>query len=398
MKTRVLVALALMLFPFMLNSAFAAQGGNGNGGNGGGGGPSNGDLYGDAVYLYRDDDGVPIILNGCIRPLGADGRVLALNVDLDQDGDAQTPQAIEDDFYDAECDGGDDGLLLMTRTLGDFTAAAEAEDDDELEACDPIKNCTDYVVEAELGRLSLLRSPDRVLDRQYEEAVKALTTGGGFYLDEGGRFVTSGGTFDSPLINLALFREYLLFGELMDPATALTIFNPTAWGETNDYPYDFVTAAAFALGAGDDKEGTGIDPEIVVRAVGILALAELTEALPTHKFEYEGRTEHFLDFSSFRYVREETFPGNICYDYLDEVTNSYIRVSMPIIEAVFGLPLPPDPDNDEEPEAFVNIEGFALAANDARRVLVFTHDNLALFADSVFETTEITLDNCPPLN
>lgn len=391
MNTRVLVALAMMLSPFMLNSAFAAQGGNGNGGSGG---PSNGDLYGDAVYLYRDDDGVPITLNGCIRPLGADGRVLALNVDLDQDGDAQTPQAIDTEDYDAECDGGDAGLLLMTKTLGDFTAAAEAEDDDELEACDPIKNCTDYVVEAELGRLSLLRSPDRVLDRQYEEAVKALTTGGSFYLDEGGRFVTSGGTFDSPLINLALFREYLLFGKLMDPAPAtdLLIFDPTEWALPNGYPYDFVTAAAFALGAGDDKEGTGIDPEIVVRAAGILALAELTVALPTHEFKYEGRTEHFLDFSSFTYVREDTFPGNICYDYLDGSTNSYLRVSMPIIEAVFGLA---DPDNGE---AFVNIKGFALAANDARRVLVFTHDNLALFADSVFETTEITLDNCPPLN
>jgi len=390
-----LVFPVLLLLSFILaSSAYAAQGGNGNGGNGG---PSNGDLYGDAVYLYRDVNGVPIVLNDCIRPLGADGRILALNADYDADiGDVISPEAIDDSHYDAVCD--DSVLALRSSATRKITGQkivplADDGDDDELEACDPIKNCTDWMVEVDLGRLSLLKSPDRVLDRQQAEAVKNLTSGGPITLDEGGRFVVGGSTFDSPLINLALYREYHLWGELRDPETGVVIFNPDVWAADNGYEfYDFLTAAAFAIGAGDDKEGAGVDSEVATRAAGILALAEGTLVMDTWPFHYQGNNLEFLNYSTFTYLRSDIYTGNICFDYFDEDEGDYVRDSMSVIEAVFGLG---DLDNGV---IFENLEGFARAANDARLVMLFTHDNLVQFVDGVFQTTEITEDNCPPLN
>ena len=50
------------------SAAYAA--GDNAGGNGGGGQnnkPMKGDLYGDVVYLLRDETGIPIVVNGCIR-------------------------------------------------------------------------------------------------------------------------------------------------------------------------------------------------------------------------------------------------------------------------------------------------------------------------------------------
>jgi hypothetical protein len=59
------------------------------------------------------------------------------------------------------------------------------------------------------------------------------------------------------------------------------------------------------------------------------------------------------------------------------------------MEIVFG---------DPEDVTADQLTGFALAANDARRVLVFAHDNQIVLIDSVFESTELTEQNCPPLN
>jgi len=389
MKALISILILLMLMPV------AVQAGNGNGGGGGNGGPTNGDVYGDSVYLLRDENGVPILVNGCIRPLGADGKVLALNADLDPDtGDPITPDAIESDDYDSVCEA--DDMQLMSVNSSRITLAADAEDEDELEACDPIKNCIESVVETDLGRLSLLKSPDRVLDRQFDEVIKNLSTGGVIWFDFGGRFVVGSSTFDSPLSNMVLFREYLISGALIDPLTDEIIFDPDQWGLDNEYPYDFLTAAALALGAGADKEGGGLDAEIAIRTGEILGLPVLTDVLDTHSLHYEGKTLLFLDFSDFAYTREKIFKGNVCYDRYDTTGGAWVRESKSILDAVFGE----DPDNVME---FTNIAGFALAADDARRVIVFTHDNEMWFADSIFEFTAMdTLDwtenICPPLN
>jgi hypothetical protein len=234
-----------------------------------------------------------------------------------------------------------------------------------------------------------------VLDRQLQEAIAKLESGGEIKLDASGRPVVGGVTFDSPLLNLALFREFHLWGAIVKNPLKINeelVFDPQQIAPE----HNFILAAAFGLGAGDDKEDPGIDREIAVRTEAIIDLGGLIQGLgdeavlpESYEFKYEGRTSYFVNYSDFSYSRESTFPGNVCYDYYVEDDLKWYRESGSIMEIVFGDPL--DVTADE-------LTGFALAANDARRVLVFAHDNQIVFIDSVFETTEITPDNCPPLN
>jgi hypothetical protein len=383
--------LCLMAVPTLL----AAQGGNGNGGGGGnqGDGPDNGVIYGDAVYLLRDPDtGVPVTINGCIRPLwGPDGGVLAVNADFATD-DYKPEVAPENIEGWSSCEP---AVLASEEALIKQVILADDDADDELEACDVIANCMDYVTEADLGRLSILKSPDRVLDRQLEEAITKLESGGEIKLDASGRPVVGGVTFDSPLLNLALFREFHLWGAIVkNPLTdnEEVVYEPAQY----KHPHDFILAAAFGLGAGDDKEDPGIDLEIAVRTAAIIDLGGLIHELgdeavlpESYEFTYEGRTSYFANYSGFSYSRKSTFPGNVCYDFYVEADSKWYRESGSIMEIVFG---------DPEDVTADQLTGFALAANDARRVLVFAHDNQIVLIDSVFESTELTEQNCPPLN
>ena len=378
----------------------AAQGGSGNGGGkgNGGDGPDNGVIYGDAVYLLRDpDSGVPELINGCIRPLwGPDGAILAINADIataDYTPEA-TPESIIAKYSEgySDCEPQD---LDSVNTADEQVVLADDDADDELEACDVISRCLEYVTEADLGRLSILKSPERVLDRQLQEAIAKLESGGEIKLDASGRPVVGGVTFDSPLLNLALFREFHLWGAIVKkPLTdnEEVVFDPAQIAPE----HNFILAAAFGLAAGDDKEDPGIDSEITVRTEAILDLGGLIYALgddavlpDSYPFTYEGRTNYFVNYSLFSYSRKSTFPGNVCYDYYVSDEVKWYRESGPIMEIVFG---------DANDVTADELTGFALAANDARRVLVFAHDNDIVFIDSVFEETELTQDNCPPLN
>lgn len=392
-----ILLLGLMLGIVAGSTAFAAQGGNGGGGGGGGNGgtgPDKGDLYGDAVYLLRNvDTGVPEIINGCIRPImGRDGLVLAINADqATADYVPETaPESIEG-WYNCEQDPQD---LEAADSNVKTVIMADDDGDDELEACDVISRCLDYVEEADMGRLSILKAPERVLDRQLEEAISKFESGGEVSLDASGRPVVGEETFDSPLLNLALYREFHFWGAIVK--------NPLEDDEELVYDpgQDFILAAAFGLGAGDDKEDPGIDHEIAVRSAAIIGLGEQIHELAladsavlpdSHKFEYEGTTSYYVNYEGFSYSRADTFPGNICYDFFDEELGDYVRTSRPIIEAVFAGDPVPYPVAEQ-------LTGFAQAANDARRVLVFVHDNLVKYVDSVFEVNEITEEMCPPLN
>ena len=196
---------------------------------------------------------------------------------------------------------------------------------------------------------------------------------------------------------MVLFREYLISGALIDPVTDEIVFDPDQWGLDNEHPYDFLTAAALALGAGADKEGGGLDAEIAIRTGEILGLPVLTNVLDTHTLHYEGKILLFLDYSGFEYIRENIFTGNVCYDWYDTIGGAWVRESKSILDAVFGS------DNPDNGTLFTNVAGFGQAADDARRVIVFTHDNEVWFADSIFEFTAMDTDDwtvniCPPLN
>ena len=367
--------------------AMAAQGDNG--GNGGGGKnnqPDKGDLYGDVVYLLRDEFGIPIVANGCVRPLdNPDGKLLALNADDPNPDSGIQSVAAPEDYIDRYNDCGftpPDLLLKGNLNLN----VAEAEDDTELEACDPISECVAFTHEVELGRLSVLRSPPSVVEKALNDANMAISGADTVGLDWGGRLYVDESSLDSPLVNLAMMREFLDKGFLAE-------FDPVLFALEKLYSPDLYNAnmaAAFGLGAGDDKEGMGIDSEVVLRVHESLKLGleyyldqngSLKWGTPPQGSVYLYRGYH-VDFgpvsvpdeSTFLYDRAATYPGNFMYD---EPIPPYPRFCESVMDAVF---------NGVDRQAS-GLEGYALAANDARKVLLFVHDGMVFFADSVFEFT-----------
>lgn len=351
----------------------------GSNGQGGGNSTNKGDLYGDMIYLLRDPDGVPILDEmDCLQPLDEDGFLLPLN------------------WWDPETYEIPD-VCINDEPLPDaLLAAIEEEDEDEAEDCDVILICESSKVEVDLGRLSVLRSPARVLDRHRDEASRTIRKGEGIVeLDHGGRLMTPTpvedvwATFDSPLINLALMREFHHWGVLWDDANkdgdideGEIVFDPNQLflppeGSPFD-TYSHVLAAAFGLGAGDDKEGAGIDMDVVVRVNQILGLPDMDIEMDV--IYDEDLDMYFIDYSNFEYTRSETYPGCISYDtYVD---GNWVTKYDSIMHAVFA---------DVDQQEVNNIEGYALSANDARRVLLFVHDigddALRGRVDKVFENT-----------
>lgn len=403
----VMLAVTVFLMPLMImpilefeagSTAFAAggnPGGNGGGGGGGNGGgdknnkPKKGDLYGDVVYLLRDETGIPYVVNGCIRPLDASGHVLALNADdtnssggVEDDGEPPLPDEVE---YNA-CP--DDPQVLMSSAAGASKVQLSDVDEDDLEACDPIANCAPYVVEVELGRLSMLRSPPSVIDKALRDANDAIDRAAEVLLDWGGRIAPDANSLDAPLINLAMMREFMVNGAIdeFDPASFAALHSLGLYGK--------VAAAAFGLGAGDDKEGTGIDPEVVMRVIESLGIGEPYFLLADGAIYWGQPSENeepiYIGWDIFNttpgfdhrfsYTRSDTFPGNVLFDEYSQADDKYYRICSDVISEVFG--------GEVDPGELSGLEGFAQAANDARRVLLFVHDGLIHFVDSVYQTTD----------
>lgn len=356
-------------------------GGDGDGNKGGGGSGGNkggksdkGELFGDQVYLDRNDDGVPYVDdNECLRPIvSTSGELIPLLGDAD------------------ETSGIDEGKLAVCVVL----AAVEVEESD---VCDVQPECLGLLEEVELGRVSVIRAPERVLDQQLKEVTKVVTDdNNNFWLDHGGRLVYGettfelASTFDSPLVNLGMFRDYLNYGELL--GTDAGVWEPGVGDANFDPSYNPLLAAAFGFAAGDDKFANPVDVEIISRAAKILFLADNTEFLPTldgpvDYSESPVSNEKFLDFTGFAYNRANTFPGVACVGVTTGVVTSYqpMDIDTQILEPIIAI---------------TNIAGFAQAAEDARKVIAFVHTpaDSGLFpptatnvfvqwSDSVFETS-----------
>ena len=191
------------------------------------------------------------------------------------------------------------------------------------------------------------------------------------------RLTVEGSTFDSPLVNLALYREFHRWWQLQDTAAVPNAFfipgsNHGLFNADFDPNYGPYIAMAFGLSAGADKAGAGVDIDVVSRVNSILYLpgeeyhvdlgGPNYDGFPnTLSAEIEGKTRYFIDYSDFSYVREDVYPGYVCYD---DVVTWQQNVRKSVMELAFG----------NEPASDSNIAGFALAADDARRVLVAIHD------------------------
>lgn len=348
-----LLAVALLIELCAFNSSAFAAAGDGSGGTGGSGagGSGSGEVLGDLVVLLRDARGIPILTaEKCQQPLAADDTLIPVDP---------------------------------------LTCAVVAGNETKLQAVD-------------FARMSVARSPAKVMDKQMADVLVNVSTAQCLTLDSAGRLVYSspdsadvdgdGNTtelvssaVDSPLQNLAIYRELMTKGALGTPAIALP--NPFT-------QYGILDTAAKALGAASDKGGK-INIDLVVYLNQILGLDQLPQEqlavlkIPlTIRQEVKGQvvevTKYFLDYSHYNYERSQTygnlpFPQNIpakspkigFFDYLTPTLN-LAADGRPLFNIISALIVP---TVFESLPSKVDIGGFAQAGDDARAVIDFMHSH-----------------------
>jgi len=352
------------LLAFSGGALAAPPPGAGNGGGGGGGGTESPDL-GDLFVLYRDADGVPILTaDSCQQPLAAPGVTLPAVGTIPQCIPASATESCVIPVDPATC-----GVVLGYET---------------------------YTQEIDFGRTSVARSPASVLDQSLEEAVIRLSTADCVTRDAAGRMVTSTVTdgvvasaaIDSPLMNLAIYRQLMLTGYLGAESAPLAL------------PADALDIAAVGIGAASDKTGK-VTVDMLVYLNQILGLTDetVTTFLPKQciqvKEEVMGVIQMvqkcFLNYGptggNFAYNRGALFgalpaPANIpaaapqegwaeylgVLNPLDPVLlqPTFVRVQGPTLAAVPELVAAPGWMGS-------NVGGFTVAADDARAVINYLH-------------------------
>jgi hypothetical protein len=346
---KLLVMAVLLGLSAMSANAFAARPPGAGGGNGGGGGSSGSPDLGDLFVLLRDADGVPILTaDSCQQPLAAATF---------------------------------DGCINIPGTTDCRVIPVDPA------TCAVAVGFENLTQEVDFGRTSVVRSPVTVLESQLDDVIVNLATADCTTLDPAGRLVTSTVTdgvvssaaIDSPLQNLAIYRQLMLTGTL-----GRELPDPTA-----------LNTAARGLGAAIDKTGkVTVDTVAYLNQIMGLADESVTTFLPKKcinvREEVNGVVQTvrkcFLDYSAtggnYAYDRTANFtslptppyipsgaPLAGWFEYLgvvDPATPTFGIAQGPILEAV--------PELLAAPTLTVsNIGGFAQAADDARAVINFMH-------------------------
>lgn len=345
----------------MGSAGFAAQGVPGGGGGGGGDGGEQPPDFGDLFVLLRDADGVPALTaDFCQQPLAAPGVALP--------------------------------------AVGAIPACEPASATDSCvipvdpATCAVVVGYETYTQEVEFGRTNVARSPASVLDQQLEDAVIRLSTADCVTRDAAGRMVTStvangvvtSAAIDSPLQNLAIYKQLMLTGYLGAETAPITL------------PAGPLDTAAVGIGAVSDKAGkVGVD--MVVYLNQILGLTDETVSTFLSKRCIEVKEEVmgviqmvrkcFLNYGpsngggNYAYARGANFgslpsPAYIPAANPQEGHFEYLTVltATPTFGIAQGPALATVPELSAAPALTAeNIGGFAQAADDARATIDFMH-------------------------
>lgn len=269
-----------------------------------GAGTKKGDLYGDMLVLLRDGNGEPILVDGKVQVIAytyVDGVLVPL---LDSSGKTLVIP------YNA------DGDLVTTMVVDGVTYDVSG-------------------AEVDLGRLSVGRSPSKVLTHSLDEALAKLTADGVVVgLDSAGRLTVDGVAIDSPLENLALYNLYMTTGTI----TGVTL------------PTGFNVASLFAAAA--DKTGT-ISVDTIVYMNSILGINTKTD---------------YYDFSTYTYDRLATWATATAVVLVKQPDGTYIEQSVNLYDTIFK-------STNWTDTTAGSADDFAQAADDYLQVLEFIHDN-----------------------
>jgi hypothetical protein len=297
----------------------------GGGGGGDEAGTKRGTIYGDMYIVLRDENGVPELD-------GEYEQVYYVVVDADGNpilGDDGNP------ITDCCIPRNDEGDLLGE--LPDGTLVVP--------------------IEVELGRLSVGRSPDRVLAAQLDDAITAINDASTIVFDEAGRIVLTYDdgtvkTIDSPLQNLALYTELLNTGTIADvDGDALAALGIDTSDGLSEAEFDL---AASLFGAASDKV-IEINVDSIAYENEILGIVG---ALP----------DGYVDYSDFTYDRQTAYPGTITV-VLQNSEGEWVETEVSIYEDILG---------GEPTGTLENIAAFTTAADDARTIIDYIHANLVV--------------------
>ncbi len=354
------------------NPVAAAPGGGGPGGGGGGGGDDVIPDYGDLIILYRDADGVPI----------------------------PSPEIqVEDPETGLEVDGGlcrqpiafnveDEAACPESCVVPSVPAGADVVDVNQY-TCGVTAGCSGCTQEVDFGRINQARSPDTVFESQLEDVVINVATADCRTLDPAGRMVASrvgdddvvvSRTIDSPLQNLAIYRQLMLTGDIGAPLPdGVDVLDTAARGlgvasdKGGEVNVDMVAYVNSNMGL--DDVPTILDPKICEtyreEVQGTIQLVEkcflnygpVDEENPGHGYD---RGPNFGALPAPAYIGA---PNDGWFEYLSFVAGTdpyrFEIVQGPITTAVFA---------DESGFTDGNIGGFAQLADDTRAVINFMHD------------------------
>lgn len=359
--SRILARLAIIATAItVISGAYAAPGGNsrGQGGNNGGSEPPD---LGDLFILYRDAAGIPILTaDSCQQPLAAPGVTVTSTLD---------------------------GTVACTPSSATESCTIPVDP----ATCAVVPGYESYTQEVEFGRTNVVRSPTSVLESQMDDVVVNLSTSDCASLDPAGRLVTStviddtvsSGAIDSPLQNLAIYRQLMLTGYLGAESSPIKLPDSTN-------PQNILNTAARSLGAAMDKAGN-VSVDTVVYLNQILGLTDesvktyLPKACIEVKEEVQGVVQMvrkcFLNYGVFGYNRTANFislplpayipadsPADGWFEYLSVLseTPTFAISQGPILSGVPQLAADTSLTGS-------NIGGFAQAADDTRAVIDFMH-------------------------
>lgn len=267
-------------------------------------GSTRGDLYGDLWVILRDDDGVPIVNDdGFVQPLDAEGNPIP----LDEEGAPIDPS---------------------------------------------------LVVEVELSRLNVSRSPTSVLDTRADEVISLLSTAVEISTDPSGRLVVTSPdgtvkTIDAPLENLALYVALMSDGTIPGVSDLPgTDYDFLVDGELT--AQDMEVAASLLAGASDKLTSLSLDAVAYINA--ILGIDLQTQG---------GISWSDVDYDDYSYDRSDTYADVTATVLVPQDDGSFIVEDVNIFVAVFG---------SEDYAASGTLEAFAQAADDAREVIAFLHE------------------------
>lgn len=351
MKKRIFPAIAVLLALTCVlafsTSAFAAKGGGAGIDGGGAEAPD----YGDLFVLYRNDNGVPILKDGCQQPLAA-----------------------------AEFVGCDD----ISSAPGDCLLIPV-----DLTTCTVDPEYASYTQEVDFGRINAIRFPDSVFETQLEEAIITLATADCISLDPAGRLVASSttddgvtetSTIDSPIQNMAIYRQLMLEGDLGEEVpltdwldTAARAFG-VASAKDGEVTVDMVAYANQILGLTDPETSTMLDKTCIkVREEVQGQMQEVTKCFLYYGDDYGNdysyaRGINFGSLPSPAYIPAD-LPQDGLFEYL---TLSY--GSALTFEIAQGLMVDAVPELLTDPTLHAsNIAGFVQVADDTRAVIEFMH-------------------------